>query len=172
MAEPQEANMKDRTFRNLFVVFWAILIVGLICGADIVSAGQSQPENQGGVAYGSAVNKDTSYVSWNSKTYVDLYNYDSFDIMFKVLAVTSDTVVIRTLGSNAKADTLQYYDLIRADTVLQASMGDSIVHITLPYGTASPTTVLPRFIKMEIFLYDADAGGAAQATVTDSWMAR
>ena len=51
-------------------------------------------------------------------------------------------------------------------------MGDSMVTISLPYGTGVGEAAMPRYIKMEIFLYDAAAGAAATATITDSWMLR
>ena len=154
------------------MIFWLVLAVVVMFGASIVEAAKSSEENQAGVAYGSAADNDTAYVSWDGKTYLDLLNYSSISIQFKILVVASDSVIFRTLASNQEPDTLQYYNLVRADTILQATMGDSIFTLTLPYGTAVGTSVSPRYLKMEIFLYDAAAGGAATATITDSWIAR
>ena len=154
------------------VIFWLALTIAVVFGASIVHAATPNEENQAGVAYGSAVDKDTAYVSWTSKTYLDLRNYSNISIQFKVLAVASDTVIFRTLASNQEADTLQYYNLVRADTILQASMGDSIFTLNLPYGTGMETAQLPRFLKMQIFLYDAAAGAAATATICDGYIAR
>lgn len=153
------------------MIFWVVLTVCILFGTDIGRAAVND-DNKSGVAYGTAVNKDTAYASWDDRVYIDLTNRTSFNINFKVLSATSDSVIFRFLGSNAKPDTLHYYDLIRADTIAMASAGDSIAHISFPYGTTPPATALPRYLKVEIFLYDADAGGAAQATISDSWIAR
>lgn len=166
----KEATLKSKIV--FWAIFWLFVIIAFSLKVKIVKAADQTQENQAGVAYGSAVNKDTAYVSWAGKTYLDMLNYSSVSIQFKLLTVASDTVIFRTLGSNQESDTLQYYNLIRADTVLQASMGDSIVTIALPYGTDPTTAVVPRFLKVELFLYDADAGGAATATITDAWVRR
>lgn len=154
------------------MIFWLVVASVVILGSSIVKAGSINDDNKNGVAYGAAVHKDTAYCSWDDRTYMDLTNRISLNINFKVLIATSDSVIFRFLGSNANPAVLHYYDVIRIDTVLQASMGDSIVHISFPYGTTPPATALPRYMKVEIFLYDADAGGAATATVSDSWIAR
>jgi hypothetical protein len=166
----KEITLKDKIV--FWVIFWLIVIIAFSLKVQIVKAADQSQENQAGVAYGAAVNKDTGYVSWAGKTYLDMYNWKEISIQFKLLTVTSDTVIFRTLGSNQEPDTLQYYNLIRADTVLQSSMGDSMVTIALPYGTDPTTAILPRFLKLELYLYDADAGGAAQATITDGWIVR
>jgi hypothetical protein len=152
-------------------IFWLVLVAMIMLGSNIVEAAVND-DNKSGIAYGAAVNKDTAYASWDDRAYIDLTNRTSFNINFKVLSATSDTIIFRFLGSNAKPDTLHYYDVIRIDTLRVAAMGDSIVHISFPYGTTPPATALPRYLKVELFLYDADAGGAAQATVSDSWIAR
>jgi hypothetical protein len=168
--ETQKAEVKAKMKIRHF--FWLAMFLAVLFGSRIVRAASANDDNKSGVAYGTAVNKDTAYVSWDDRTYINLHYYNSIDFNFKILSATSDSVIIRFLGSNAKPDTLHYYDLIRADTVVMASAGDSIVHITFPYGTTPPTTSLSRYMKVEIYLYDADAGGAAQATISDSWIAR
>jgi hypothetical protein len=169
----KEAAMTDRKRGFFWIIFWSALIIAFIFGASLVKASENQTENQSGKAYGSAVYRDTAYATWDDKSYIDLEPFKTgIDLNFKVLITAADTLIFRFRGSNAKPDSLTYYDVIKTDTLRLAAMGDSIIHETFPQGTTSPLTVLPKYLKVEIILADTTGGAAATATISDSWIAR
>ncbi len=139
-----------------------ILLMGLL--AFCLMAATNNDDNKSGSSYGSATTVDTGYVAWNGITYYDIYYHSAktFSINLKSNVQASDTVAFCIMGSNFFPDSIRFYYEIAYDTLFTASMGDSAVQFNLPYGTASLTSVLPRYLKVRLILRD---GSTATATI-------
>lgn len=150
----------------------AFLILLILVGGLI--AASSNTENSNGVGYGSAAQRDTSYTTWESKEYIDTYFARQISLVYKITTSTADTVIYTILGSNQDPDSVRFYYVITADTLLETAYydADSLFAVTLPFGTASTTSVIPRYLKVEIQIADSTSGVNATATIADSWISR
>ena len=141
--------------------FWTIFFA-LIAVATIAGFAQAviNEEDKDGAAYGSAVARDTAFVTWWGNDWIDLAGLRSLSINIKSLVQAADTVMFRLMGSNYYPDDERYFYSIDVDTLYAASMGDSTIHFTLPYGTGKATAVIPRYIRLRLILGDASAATA------------
>lgn len=130
-----------------------IFLMGLLALSLI--AATNNTDNKSGSSYGSAVNIDTAYVSWDGLTYYDLryHSAKSLYLDFKSNVQASDTVFFFLMGTNIWADSLRFYHVIAQDTLDVSAMGDSSIQFN---NLASD---LPRYVKMRLILNDG-AGGA------------
>lgn len=150
----------------------SILLILFVACFFLIAAKQNETENKDGVAYGSAVQRDTDYVEWNNITYIDLENSRlGINFVFKVLTAAADTVILNTLGANSDPSELTSFYTIRADTVILPA-SDSMVVLNLPYGTTVTTSVLPRYLKIQVITADTTDGSGATATIGDSYIWR
>lgn len=132
-----------------------IFLMGLL--AFVLMAATNNTDNKSGSSYGSAVDIDTAYVSWDGLTYYDLrfHGARSLYLDFKSNIQASDTVFFFLMGTSIWPDSLRFYHIIAEDTLEIAAPGDSTIQFSYPADQ------LPRYIKMRLILNDGASGATA-----------